>query len=126
MCSVVRLRPLLPLVCLLGLALAACGDLRTGVYEPTLARRDQRAMRIKIVSVHDNLGRDWCADSRVSHVVEVDVLDGPADLAGKPLTLPYDAFSQGRQPPEIGTEMVVAPADWLKQPATQKFRMRQP
>lgn len=110
---------------LLLLVLAACGELRTGVYEPDQARRDQRALRVRIITIHDNFSRDWCKDARVSHVVDVDVLDGPADLVGKPLVLPYDAFALGKEPPAVDTETVMAPADWLKQPPTQKFRMRE-
>lgn len=121
-------RPGIPalLSILLALGLASCGGgLRGDVYDPDQARRDQRALRIKVVRIQDNFNRDWSSDPRISHVVEVEVLDGPAEMMGHPVVLPYDAFSLAKDPPAVGSETVMSPADWLRQPPTQKFRMRE-
>lgn len=115
---------LLPFI-LLALQLASCGETRSDVYDPVQARRDTRALRVKVVAIHDNFNRDWCSDPRISHVVEVEVLDGPAELMAKPLLLPYDSFAQAKEPPAVGHEAITSPADWLREPATQKYRMRE-
>lgn len=114
------------LLCCTILALAACGDgPRQSVLDPAFAKRDKRALRIKVVKIYDNFSKDYCDSPRISQVVDVDVLEGPPELLGKSLSLPYDDFALGAPPPKEDEEVVMSPADWINQPATKKFRMRE-
>jgi hypothetical protein len=96
---------------------------RQDVMERDLAARDHRPLRVRIVAVYDNQGLAYTTTFRVSHVIDVDVLDGPEGLVGKPLCLPYDEFNVTRPPPLVGDVMTITPADWVN-PNPDSLRQR--
>jgi hypothetical protein len=55
---------------------------------------------------------DLDRDENVSHIIEVEVLDGPDQ--GKVLALPYDEWNVGHRPPRAGERVVVSPSDWVR------------
>lgn len=123
------LTPRLPsflLATAISLCFSGCGnDLRGNVIDPDRARDDHRAMRLKVVAIVDNFNHNACSNPHISHVIDCDVIEGPADMLGKPVVLPYDAYLQSKEPPAVGSEVVTSPADWVNQPERLKFRMRE-
>lgn len=105
-----RLTPFL----LLGLVLlTGCSSARVSPIDRGQALRDRTPREVKVVKVWDQVNDrlDGPTDPQISHYIEVDVLDGPE--AGKPMTLPYDRWNTGKEPPSRGDRLVVAPMDWV-------------
>ena len=109
-----------PILALMGLAVVACTP-RLGApampYDQALADRTPRSLTV--VAVHDGVetrpeGAYFRGD--VTHWVEVNVLN--ADDSTTLQTWPYDADDRGARPPIPGTQLVVAPAEWLVPPGT--------
>lgn len=86
------------------------------------ARRDERVLRLKVVQVYDNREGTYTREFNVSHVIDVDVIDGPAELVGKSLALPYDLFYVAKPPPQAGEVVVTTPAAWVLRHRTGKAR----
>ena len=109
--------PSLSLVALAALALllGGCGQDRpqNTVWTRAEAEHDQRAMRLKVVKTFDNASGDFSPEPFVWWVVDVEVVDGPADLIGTTLTLPYDDRIVGEPVPKPGTVVVTSPAAWV-------------
>jgi hypothetical protein len=72
--------------------------------------------------VNDNFGGTYINDNRVYYVIDVMVEDGPPGLKGEILSLPYDQYNTGAEPPKKGSELVIAPADWVKPNSGAKFK----
>jgi hypothetical protein len=111
-----------PFFFLLILLLSGCYGPRTTIMPKDEARRDQRVMQVKVVKIYDNSNNDYVQGPHVSHVIDVDVLDGPSDLIGKPLTLPFDQFYVAKPPPAVGEVVVTTPAAWVTRNADGKQR----
>jgi hypothetical protein len=107
---------------LLALLLCACVGPRESMMPKEQAKRDERVLRVRVVAVFDNFNREYSREINVSHVVDVDVLDGPEELVGKPLTLPFDQFYVAKPPPQAGDELVTTPAAWVTRNAGGKQR----
>lgn len=102
------------LVAIILTCLSACsGGPRQDPTPSADAIHDIRVLRVAVVKVFDNRTRDYTSDFHISHVVDVDVLDGPGDVSGQHLTLPYDEFNVGQPPPHAGDVVTMTPADWL-------------
>ncbi len=106
---------------LLALLLVGCPHptLRVAALPYVLASADRTPRTITVIEVHDGIttrpeGAYFRGD--VTHWVEVEVLG--ADGTTTPQTWPYDAQDFGRLPPEPGTTLVVAPAEWLVAPGS--------
>ena len=69
-------------------------------------------MEMRIISIYDGLR--YSREPHVTHLVGVEIIDGPAAVIGKRITLPYDKYNTGKEPPAAGTTVLIAPADWLK------------
>ena len=111
-----RTAPLLPAaLAALALLLGGCGQGRPEhtVWTRAQAEHDERAMRLKVVKTFDNAENDYTTEPFVWWVVDVEVLDGPADLIGTTLTLPYDDRIVGEPVPTPGTVVVTSPAAWV-------------
>ena len=104
------------------LLLCGCDGPRSTTMPKTEALRDARVMRLQIVQVYDNKDRDYTDEFNVSHVIDVDVLDGPAELVGKPLALPYDLFFVAKPPPSVGEIVITSPAAWVNRNSAGKAR----
>lgn len=98
---------------MLALLLAGCDGPRNEMMPKDEAKRDQRVLRVRVVTVYDNLDRSYSRELNVSHVVDVDVLDGPPELIGKALTLPFDQFYVAKPPPGPGEEVITTPSAWV-------------
>ncbi len=100
----------------LALLLSGCGQGRpqNTVWTRAEAEHDQRAMRLKVVKSFDNAANDFTTEPFVWYVVDVEVLDGPADLIGTVLSLPYDDRIVGEPVPKTGTVLVTSPAAWVR------------
>jgi hypothetical protein len=107
---------------MLALLLAGCDGPRTTMMPKLDAKRDDRAMRVHVVRVFDNKDRDYTTELNVSHIIDVDVLDGPPELVGKPLALPFDQFYVAKPPPQVGEVVITTPAAWVTRNAGGKQR----
>ena len=96
------------------LVLSSCNEPRVPATMRGEALRDRAVREVKVVKIWDQGTDRISADSdpHVSHYIEVDVVSG-AD-AGEKLTLPYDAWNVGKEPPARGTVLLMAPADWVQ------------
>lgn len=112
----------LALVASAALLLPGCGGDRPQgpVMGRAEAEHDQRAMRLKVLKTYDNAASDFSQDPYVWYVVDVEVLDGPPDLIGKTLSLPYDDRIVGTPVPTVGTVVVCTPADWVRRSSKGK------
>ncbi len=110
----------LALGCLL--VLSSCGGPRATLVPIKEALRDTRVMRLEIVNVYNNKNLDYTTEFHVSHVIDATVLDGPNNLIGQPIVLPYDLFNVAKPPPLPGETVIVAPADWVKRNSAGKAR----
>jgi hypothetical protein len=95
-----------------GLVLVSCGGPRLMTKQEAL--RDDRVMRLKIVKVHSNDRFEQTTEFNISHVIEADVLEGPEEMIGKPIKLPFDKFFVAEPPPQEGDVVLTTPADWVK------------
>ncbi len=98
---------------IVALLLSGCDGPRTTMVPKNEARRDERVMRVQVVQVYDNRNLDYIREPNVSHIIDVDVLDGPPELIGKSLALPFDMFYVAKPPPRVGEEVVTTPAAWV-------------
>lgn len=110
-------RPLASVLALGCLLAAGCG----GPREPVpyaYAQQWHDVMTVRILRSWDLVKRHADVAPQVTHVVEVEVLDGPAQLVGTTLELPYDgyAMAQGRfsEPPPRKTVHTITPALWVR------------
>ena len=79
-------------------------------------------MRVQVVAVYNNKNLDYTREINISHLIDVDVLEGPDDVNGKPLTMPYDLFYVAEPPPRVGEVVVTTPAAWVNRRAGGKTR----
>lgn len=99
----------------LGLVLAGCGpEMRTPPINRGQAASRTEVLEMKVVKVWDVVADalDHDREPGISHYIEVDVLSG--SNAGKQLTLPYDEWNVGKQPPATDATVIAAPADWVR------------
>jgi hypothetical protein len=101
---------LVPLLC----GLTACNEPRVPATSRSDSLTNRTPLAVEVVKVWNQATNrvEGDNDPHVSHYIEVDVVDGPQ--AGTKLTLPYDAWNVGKEPPERGTRLVIAPADWVQ------------
>lgn len=114
------MRRLLPLALPVLLLLTACSSARVPPISRGEAQRDHIPREVRVVKVWDQVSNrlDGPVDPQISYYIEVDVLDGPE--AGKPMTLPYDRWNTGKEPPSKGDRLMMSPADWvLRDPQTK-------
>jgi len=104
------------------LLLSGCDGPRTTMIPKVDALHDSRVLRVQVVHVYDNKDREYTREFNVSHVLDVDVLDGPDELIGKPLALPYDFFYVAKPPPAAGEVVVTTPAAWVTRNTAGKAR----
>jgi len=102
----------LALVVLVGLS--SCDEPRVPPIPRHEAMADRTVREVKIIKVWDQSGNRMsdAGDPHVSHWIEVDIVSG--DEQGHPMTLPYDNWSVGEEPPAKGTVLLMAPADWVR------------
>lgn len=99
-----------------------CNATRGKIVPKAEAMHDQRVMQLRIVTVLDNSALDHTREFNVSHVIDADVLDGPKELIGKPIVLPYDQFYVAKPPPQVGDIVVTTPAAWVTRNQDGKAR----
>ncbi|MBA2480401.1 MAG: hypothetical protein H0V44_07045 [Planctomycetes bacterium] len=104
------------------LLLAACGGPRVKPISRSAALSDPQPREMRVVKVWDQVteGMDLDRDENISHLIEVEITDGPEK--GTVMTLPYDEWNVGQRPPRAGDRVVLAPADWVKRSATSTGR----
>ncbi len=107
---------------MLVLLFTGCDGPRTSMMPKDEAKRDERVMRVKVVAVFDNRNLDYVREVNISHIIDVDVLDGPSELIGKSLALPFDMFYVAKPPPQSGEEVVTTPSAWVMRPRAGKAR----
>ena len=107
---------------MLVLLFSGCDGPRTSMMPKDEAKRDERVMRVVVVKVYDNRNLEFTTEVNVSHILDVDVLDGPTELIGKSLALPFDMFYVAKPPPQAGTEVVTTPSAWVMRPRAGKAR----
>lgn len=107
---------------ILTLLLSGCDGPRQAMLPRAEAMHDERVMRLQVVHVYDNKDRDYTDEFNISHVIDADVLDGPPELVGKPLALPYDLFFVAKPPPVVGEIVVTSPAAWVNRNKAGKAR----
>jgi hypothetical protein len=116
--SLRTMRPAAKALCLLALAVVALPvagcqrEARTPPITRAEALRRTEVLELRVIKVWDLVvdALDHDRDPQISHLVEVDVLSGPQ--AGSQLTLPLDSWNV--KPPEAGSVVVIAPADWVR------------
>ena len=101
-------------LCLFVLScLSGCGGgPRYNVIPWANALKLESMMEMRILDIHDGLHHS--REPHVTHLVSVEILDGPQSVIGKRITLPYDSYNCGKEPPSPGTEVLIAPSSWLK------------
>ncbi len=92
--------------------LSSCGGPRYTVIPWSKALKLDALLEMEILVVHDGLHHS--REPHVSHLLEVEILKGPDSLIGQRITLPYDRYNTGKQPPGPGEVVYVAPSSWLK------------
>lgn len=107
---------------MLILLLTGCDSPRTDIMPKDQAKRDERVLRLKVVKVYDNRDLAYIREPNVSHIIDVDVLDGPSDLIGTSLALPFDMFYVAKPPPQAGEEVVTTPSAWVMRNRAGKAR----
>lgn len=107
---------------LIVVVLSGCSGPRTAMLPKAEAKRDERVLRVKVVEVYDNRNLEYVRESNISHIIDVDVLDGPPELIGTTLALPFDMFYVAKPPPRTGEEVVTTPAAWVTRNAGGKPR----
>jgi hypothetical protein len=112
----------LTLLALLAMLLTACDGPRTTVTTRSEANAFTDPLRLKVLKVWYNDRMEWSDEPHISHVIDVEVLDGPEGSVGKILSLPYDYSYVVLPPPLAGDVVVTAPADWVKQNRERKPR----
>ena len=93
--------------------LAGCGGPRETATTVAQAMATTSPRVYKVIKVYDRVEDAISApdhDPAITQYIEVQRLDGPG---GREL-LPYDEWNTGRPPPEAGSRVVIAPADWVK------------
>jgi hypothetical protein len=114
----------LPLILALSLLLTACGGPSSRVVPRERALNLAQPMQMEVLKVYDGLQHS--RDPHVSHLVEVRILGGAAGsqgavgVIGETLTFPYDEWMTGSEPPDAGSVVVAAPADWVRKSAGSK------
>jgi hypothetical protein len=108
---------------LFGLLAIGCGQPRTPIVAVEQAKDDRRKLEVEIVKVFDSMMVNRSTES--SHLIEVKILEGPQDLVGKHLTLPYDEWMVGAAPPKEGKKLSMTPADWVRKSATSRGKPRE-
>jgi len=93
------------------MVVAACGGPRQPILNNSQAAAERRVLDLRIVAVFDALNVP--AFTQGSHLIEVKVLGGAPEYDGLIITLPYDEWAVGRPPPTPGTQISIAPRQWL-------------
>ncbi len=94
--------------------LSGCDEPRVPPLARNEALSDHTVREVTIVKVWDQTGNRMNSggDPHVSHFVEVDIVSGAEK--GTRMTLPFDEWNVGQAPPNKGTTLLIAPADWVK------------
>ena len=110
------------LIASLIMLLAGCDGPREAVTTRAEALTSTTPLRLKVLKVWNNDRMEWSDEPHISHVVDVEIMDGPEGSVGKFLSLPYDYSYVIVPPPLAGDVVVTAPADWVKQNRERKPR----
>lgn len=105
------MRSVVPIL-LLMLFLSSCGGPRYTVIPWAKATKLEGRLEMQILDIYDGL--HYSREPHVSHLVEVEIIDGPESLIGQRICLPYDRYNTGTEPPSPGETVFVAPSSWLK------------
>jgi hypothetical protein len=92
--------------------LSSCGGPRYTKIPWVKALKLDAMMELKILAIYDGLHHS--REPHVTHLVEVEIIDGPGSTIGQRITLPYDKFNTRTDPPAPGEIVFVAPSSWLK------------
>lgn len=72
-------------------------------------------LTVRVIKVHDLMKCHVSTAPHLSHLVEVQVIEGPQQYLGRTLILPFDNYeATERTPPEADTEVSVIPAMWVR------------
>ncbi len=93
------------------LALVACGQPREPIVSRAQAELDRRDFQLRVVEPFDAMRLPYPTHS--SHLIEVEIIEGPADLIGRVITLPYDEWAMGEPPPKRGDLLRTSPRRWV-------------
>lgn len=104
---------LLLAVLTLGLS-TGCGGPRSPEVSRQQALSWHDPLEFRVLYVYD--GMRHSRDPHVSHLVEVEVLRGDSQRIanGERMTLPYDEWQVGEEPPKVGTVLMTTPAQWVR------------
>lgn len=112
----------LSLLALLTMLLTACDGPRATVTTRAEALAATTPLRLKVLKVWNNDRMEWSGEPHISHVIDVEVMDGPEGSVGQVFSLPYDYTYVIVPPPLAGDVVVTTPADWVKQNRERKPR----
>ena len=99
----------------LTLFLGGCG---CRLDQPHVTRQQALAwddlLTVRVVKVHDLMKCNVSTAPHLSHLVEVEVIEGPSKYLGRKIILPFDNYeAPTRTPPEAGDEVSVIPSTWV-------------
>jgi len=97
------------------LVLTACGGPARPIVARDAAAAERQPMTLHVRGVWDAVDDvGFVTDPGITHLLEVDVVDGPEGWVGQRLTLPYDEWAVGAPPPKRGETVTVSPARWVR------------
>jgi len=111
------------LLCMALLVMAACGGPRQPIFNASQAAAEHRVLEVRIVAVFDAMKIPEF--TQCSHLIEVAILSGAPEYDGHIITLPYDEWAVGHPPPKPGTQLSIAPRQWLLSDPASKGRPMQ-
>lgn len=100
-----------PLLLIMLLLLTACGGPREPIFTAEKAMAERRVFHLRVLAIYDDI--EVRGMTQGSHLIEVEVLDGAPEYAGRIITLPYDEWAVGHAPPKPGTTMHISPCAWM-------------
>jgi len=93
----------------------ACGGPRQDHVPHGYAQRWDEVLTVEVLETWDLVKRHVDAAPQVTHLIEVEVLEGPSKYQGRTLVLPFDAWAVGqREAPPVGTVHTIMPSQWVR------------
>ncbi len=103
---------------LLVLALTACGASRSPTLSYQRASIDDRLLTMRVLKVTNAMDVPE-PTSDTSHLIEVEI-EAPIERHGERITLPYNEWMVGRQPPRRGEIVMATPKYWIRGDGTSR------
>lgn len=98
------------------LTLIGCGGPREDPVPRGYALKWHDVMTVKVIKTWDLVQTHVDTHPAITHVLEVEVLEGPPRYQGKILFLPFDTWATGvREPPSKGAVETIMPSQWVTQ-----------